>query len=61
MPLFTSDLSRRIALGFVLGAALVAVANAGHVSDQIAPPAQAAEPSEAGPFVAPEFLIQPVD
>lgn len=60
MSFFTSDLARRLALGFVIGVALVAAANAGHWSDQIAPPAQAAEQSEPPP-VAPEFLIQPVD
>lgn len=60
MTLFTPDLYRQFGLGFLIGAALLAVANAEALSDQVAPPAQAAEAPQT-PQPAPEFLIQPID
>ena len=60
MTFFTPDLYRRVALGFLIGAGLIAAANAGALADQVSPPAQAAEVAQA-PQPAPEFLIQPID
>ena len=60
MSFFTPDLYRQIGLGFVIGAALIAVANAQALSDQVSSPAQAAEVPQA-PQPSPEFLIQPID
>ena len=54
MTLFTPDLYRNIAIGFVLGAALVAGANIEAWSDELAPPAQAAELPET-PQPSPAF------
>lgn len=47
MKLFTADLYRNFAIGFAIGAAFVGVANAENWSDQVAPPAQAAQVLEA--------------
>lgn len=57
MRLFAPDLYRNFAIGFAAGAALIAVANAGHWGDELAPPAQAAETAhtpgpDAAAFVA---------
>lgn len=60
MTFFTPDLYRQFGLGFLIGAALLAAANADALSDQISPAAQAAEAPQA-PAPAPEFLIQPID
>ena len=60
MTFFTPDLYRQFGLGFLIGTAMLAVANAETLSDQLAPPAQAAQAPQA-PQVAPEFLIQPID
>jgi hypothetical protein len=49
MRLFTPDLYRNFAIGFVLGAMLIAGARVDEWSDQISSPAQAAEPFEALP------------
>ena len=56
MNLFTPDLYRQLALGFVLGTVLVAAANADTLATELDPPAQAAEVPQA-PQPAPEFLI----
>ncbi len=60
MTFFTLDLYRRFGLGFLIGAALLALANVDAVSDQLSSPAQAAEVSRA-PQPAAEFLIQPIN
>lgn len=60
MTFFTPDLYRQFGLGFLIGAALLAAANAEALSDQVSSPAQAAEVPQA-PAPAPEFLIQPID
>lgn len=59
MSFFSTELYQQIGLGFVLGTALVLAANAGEWSDQISPPAQAAETPQT-PQPSAEFLIQPV-
>lgn len=43
MPLFTPDLYRNFAFGFAAGALIVGALNFGAWSDQVSPPAQAAE------------------
>ena len=43
MTLFAPDLYRNFALGFAAGAAILAISNFDAWSDQISPPAQAAE------------------
>ncbi|MFN3864707.1 MAG: hypothetical protein ACK4RT_10545 [Erythrobacter sp.] len=58
MHLLSSDLVRNFSIGFVLGALLVAGANAERWSDQIASPAHAAQLSEAL-RPASEFVIAP--
>ncbi|MEO1489923.1 MAG: hypothetical protein AAFR88_10880 [Pseudomonadota bacterium] len=61
MRFFSSDLYRHVAVGFVIGAALVAAANAQHWAGEIAPEAQAAPVLKAGHELiapAPEFLIE---
>ena len=60
MTFFTPDLYRLFGLGFLIGAAMLAVANAEALSEQVAPPAQAAETVQA-PLAAAEFQIQPID
>ncbi len=60
MTLFTPDLYRQLGLGFVLGTALVAAANADAWADEFSPPAQAAQTIEA-PLPDAEFLIAPED
>jgi hypothetical protein len=58
MRLFSSDLFRHFSIGFLLGALLVAGANAESWSDQITSPALAAPmPDRLEP--APEFVIAP--
>lgn len=59
MTLFNTDLYRQFGLGFLIGAAALAVVNAGAWSDQISPPAQAAEVPQV-PMPAPEFIIEPI-
>lgn len=56
MSLFTPDLYRQLAIGFALGTALVALANADTFANEIDGPAQAAEVPQA-PQPSPEFLI----
>jgi hypothetical protein len=58
MRLFSSDLVRNFSIGFVLGALLVAGANAESFGDQIASPAHAAAMPET---IAPaaDFVITP--
>lgn len=58
MRLFSSDLVRNFSLGFLLGALLVAGANAESWSDPIASPALAA-PLHQAPEPAPEFVAAP--
>lgn len=63
MKFFNPDLYRHVAIGFVIGAVMVAAANAEHWTGEIAPAAQAAPALRAGHEVfapAPEFLIEPV-
>ncbi|MEE4153351.1 MAG: hypothetical protein V2I27_04255 [Erythrobacter sp.] len=60
MKFFNPDLYRRLAIGFVIGTALVVAANAETWAGEIAPPAQAASNLRAGHDLvppAPEFLI----
>ena len=60
MRLFSFDLYRNFGIGFVLGAALIVGANAGHVSSDLAPAAQAAEPRPSlATTTTPEFAIAP--
>ncbi|QIQ87393.1 hypothetical protein [Erythrobacter sp.] len=59
MRLFANDLYRNFAIGFVIAAIGVGVANAEQVGDEMASPAHAAEAPMA-PLAAPEFLIAPV-
>lgn len=47
MTLFAPDLFRHLALGFALGAVIVGAASIDQWSDQIAPPAQAAQTLQA--------------
>lgn len=47
MTLFTPDLFRNFGIGFAIGAAFVGAATIGEWSDEISPPAQAAERLEA--------------
>ncbi len=58
MTLFSSDLYRRLGLGFVLGAVLVAAMNADDWAEEFSPPAQAAQVIKA-PLPDPEFRIAP--
>lgn len=58
MRLLSSDLVRNFSIGFVLGALLVAGANAERWSDQIASPAYAAQMPDALQPAA-EFVIAP--
>jgi hypothetical protein len=58
MRLFSSDLIRNFGIGFVVGALLVAGANAESWSGELGSPAQAAEMPHA-PAPAPEFVIAP--
>jgi hypothetical protein len=57
MNIFSRDLYRRFAIGFVLGTALVAAANADTLATEFDPPAQAAEMLR-GHQPAPDFLIR---
>jgi hypothetical protein len=56
MRLFAPDLYRNFAIGFVLGAVLIAGARVDEWGDQISSPAQAAEPSVALPASG-DFLV----
>lgn len=56
MRLFSTDLFRNFSIGFIVGALLIAGANAESWSDQIAPAAQAAETLKA-PAPSAEFVI----
>jgi hypothetical protein len=56
MRLFAPDLFRNFAIGFVLGAVLIAGARVDQWGDQISSPAQAAEPSPAPPASG-DFVI----
>ncbi len=56
MRIFSTDLFRNFSIGFVAGALMIAGANADRWSDQIAPPAQAAETLKA-PAPSAEFVI----
>ncbi|MEE4204702.1 MAG: hypothetical protein V2I39_00315 [Erythrobacter sp.] len=58
MRLFANDLYRNFAIGFVIAAIGVGVANAERVSGEISSPAHAAEPHETLQ-PAPEFVIAP--
>jgi hypothetical protein len=58
MRLFSSDLVRNFGIGFVVGALLVAGANAKSWSDELAPPAHAAQMAKA-PAPSNEFVIVP--
>jgi len=60
MTFFTPDLYRQFGLGFLIGAAMLAAVNAEALSDQVSPPAQAAEMAQA-PQVGSDFTIQPID
>lgn len=54
MRLFASDLFRQFGIGFVAGAMMVGVATFDQWSDEITPPAQAAEVVQA-PQPSPDF------
>ncbi len=56
MRLFSSDLFRNFAIGFVAGAVLVAGANAQSWGGELSSPAQAAEMPKA-PVPSAEFVI----
>lgn len=59
MRLFAPDLYRNFAIGFAAGAALIAGASADSWSEELAPPAQAAEtPHTPGPDAA-AFITAP--
>ncbi|MEE4288031.1 MAG: hypothetical protein V2J14_01570 [Erythrobacter sp.] len=58
MTFFTPDLYRRFGIGFLIGAALIAAANAKPLAEQVSPPAHAAQTLEA-PQPAPEFMVDP--
>ena len=47
MKLFAPDLYRNFAIGFAMGAAILAASNVDSWSDEFAPPAQAAEMAQA--------------
>lgn len=49
MRLFAPDLFRQFGIGFAVGALLVGAATINQWSDQISPPAQAAETPQAPP------------
>lgn len=58
MHLFSADLFRNFAIGFIAGALLIAGANAEHLGDELASPALAAEmPTVYAPSA--EFMIAP--
>lgn len=58
MRLFSSDLFRNFSIGFVVGALLIAGANASPWDGKLVSPAQAAVPA-AAPSPAADFIIQP--
>ena len=58
MRLFSSDLFRNFGIGFVVGALLIAGANAENWGGKLGSPAQAAEMRSA-PAPASEFIIAP--
>ncbi len=60
MSLFTPDLYRNFAIGFVVGALGLAAANAENLRDTIESPAHAAAPM-AAPQIEAEFVIRPLD
>lgn len=60
MTLFTPDLFRNFAYGFIAGGLLIGAATFDQWSDAIESPAQAAAPLEA-PQPSEEFLIDPSD
>ncbi len=60
MTLFTPDLYRNFALGFVGGALIVAANTADQWAQHIEAPAQAASPLEA-PQPDAEFVIEPLE
>ena len=60
MSLFTPDLYRQFAYGFIAGALMVGAATADQWADQLESPAQAATPFEA-PQPAQEFTIEPLE
>lgn len=57
MSLFTPDLYRNFAIGFVGGALIVGAATIDQWAGEITPPAHAAQPAEA-PQPSSEFLIE---
>lgn len=59
MNLFTPDLFRNFALGFVAGGVLLGLSNFGEWSHAIEAPAKAAAPLEA-PAPSSEFVIKPL-
>jgi hypothetical protein len=58
MRFFANDLTRNFAIGFVIAAIGIGVANAERVGGEIASPVHAAE-THAAPHPAPEFVIPP--
>lgn len=60
MTLFSADLYRNFALGFVAGALIVGAATADQWAGQIESPARAAVPLEA-PQADADFLIEPLE
>jgi hypothetical protein len=58
MRLFSTDLFRNFGIGFVVGALLIAGANAQSWGGQLSSPAQAAQPLQA-PAPSAEFVIAP--
>lgn len=59
MRLFSSDLFRNFGIGFVLGALMIAGANAESWGGALAPAAQAAELQQAQDAPSAEFVIAP--
>ena len=59
MTFFSTDLFRQIGFGFLIGTAVLVVANAGVWFEEISPPAHAAQLSPA-PSPSSEFLIEPI-
>jgi len=59
MRLFSTDLFRNFGIGFVVGALLIAGANAQSWGGELAPAAQAAELHQPAKAPAAEFVIAP--
>lgn len=60
MNLFTPDLFRNFALGFIAGGVLIGLSTAGQWNHALESPANAAQPIEA-PQASDEFVIAPLE